>query len=235
MWNINEDDFIHSLDDCDTEFVTPDEVYPEVMQQQTMPVTQIPSNSTKKKPKNGELTRLLQNTPGILAPIDCFPKSYVKPTPEEQPSIILDDRIPIFLGREYFRFDRDPEPNEVDDDNGENDANNGNDNIGANSINSSHNWSLGETDTNRNSSESDTNVGREMTVADYRRQFWTLFSDSEDVESPVATPVEKVKESKMVDNSVVPKEIKKRYYTPREIYMMKRGNKPEKVDDENNN
>lgn len=53
----------------------------------------------------GEITQLLQNTPGTIGHVDKFPEtSVIHETNDDTPDIILTEKIPIFLGRKYFEF-----------------------------------------------------------------------------------------------------------------------------------
>lgn len=116
MWNINLEEYVESFAAEDDEFISPQMMAPiERMPDEVIHKQQELVQENEVRSHCNEITRLLQNTPGILQPVERFSKSYVKPKPEKLPSIILDDRIPIFLGEEYFRFPKDPKP-QVDND-----------------------------------------------------------------------------------------------------------------------
>lgn len=65
----------------------------------------------------GEITQLLQNTPGTLGHVDKLPEtSVIDETNDDMPDVILNEKIPIFLGDKYFKFQY-PEENDDDVDN----------------------------------------------------------------------------------------------------------------------
>lgn len=135
-----------------------------------------------------------------------FPKTYVQPKPLKQPDIILNDRIPIMLSEKYFKFDPLPVSETTDASNvtdGDDDKNNDN-GIGYNSKNVKA-------------------ASASKTGADYQRQFWTVFSDSDFDEIPVRE-MERCTIAEG-EQATVNKKPTQRYYTPYEIYMKKRGHK----------
>lgn len=147
---------------------------------------------------------MLRDLPGILPPAMDFPKSYVQPKPLKQPDIILNDRIPIMLSEKYFKFDADPvgETTDVSNCTDGDDEKNGNNSSGYNGRNAKV-ASAGKTD--------------------YKRQFWTVFGDSDFDE----IPVKEMQRCTIAEGEQAPvtKKPTQRYYTPYEIYMKKRGNK----------
>ncbi|XP_055320840.1 uncharacterized protein LOC129577548 isoform X3 [Sitodiplosis mosellana] len=155
--------------------------------------------------KDGDITRMLRNMPGILPAVVNFPNGYVQPKPLEQPDVIFNDRIPILLSEKFFKFRNDfvEETTDVSNctDDGD-DANNGNNSNGYNGKNAQN----------------------EMVNA--KRQFWTVFTDT-DFDELSAVPVNEMQRCTIADGekSTVNKKSAQRYYTPYEIYMMKRGNK----------
>lgn len=130
--------------------------------------------------KNGDISRMLQSVPGILPAVDRFPPNYIPPTPEEQPDIIINDRIPILLHEKYFTF---PE------------TYGGNSNNGSSSSNTSSTEVLGFSEEDNNAVPGETSqIGIHAQI---ERKPMNTNSD-------------------------------RKYYNPKEIYMMKRGNKQSK-------
>lgn len=59
------------------------------------------------KVNESEITKMLRITPGVLPPVDRFPKSYQPPKPLKLPAFIPADernKIPILLDEKYFKF-----------------------------------------------------------------------------------------------------------------------------------
>lgn len=155
--------------------------------------------------KDGDITRLLRQVPGVLGHVATFPKSYSAPKTLKQPDIILNDRIPILLSEEFFKFHPDPvdETTDLSNCEGDTNSNHGSSSSGYNGKN-----------------DNDGNGAR--TEANNRRRFWTVFSDSNFDEVTVEA-MKKCTISEQKSKAVNLKSAQK-YYTPYEIYMKKRGN-----------
>lgn len=208
------DEFLKTVDEGVDEFMSHDEY---VRTREPLPEEFIKTPKEFLEPlespglvKEGDITRMLQNMEGILPACERFPRSYVPPQPPNQPDIIMNDRIPILLHEKFFKFPADPVEETSDVSNstdgsssGYNGKNNGND--------------LGQTE------------------ADYRRKFWTVFSDTDfdcidfsgSDEDNNTVRVEEMQRCSIAETEqkASNKETVRKYYTPYEIYMMKRGNK----------
>lgn len=101
--------------DNDDEMISPDEfmasMQPHIEEPVHIPEEHIYENAVLDKSTKmveGEITQMLRLAPGILPPVDCFPKSYKPPKPSaKQPDFIPSDRynkIPILLADKYFKF-----------------------------------------------------------------------------------------------------------------------------------
>lgn len=107
----NLEDF---LDLEDNDFISPDKdlesLQPKVDETPTIPEEYICRNSMQdESPKmvEGEITQMLRMAPGILPPVNSFPKSYKPTKPVNLPDFIPNDRqnkIPILLSEKYFKF-----------------------------------------------------------------------------------------------------------------------------------
>lgn len=108
----------------DAEFMSPDEFLaslpPQVEESVEIPEELIFHHSMlneSEKIVEGEITQMLRIAPGILPPVDSFPKSYKPEKPTKLPDVIENDRIPILLNEKYFKFhDNDDNDNEALDD-----------------------------------------------------------------------------------------------------------------------
>lgn len=114
------EDFLAASD----EFMSPDEFMESMKPIEIDETIQIPEehifqHSTideSEKVVEGEITKMLRIAPGILPPVDCFPKSYKPPKPAKQPDFIPNDRfnkIPILLDEKFFKFTFDDD-NEIE-------------------------------------------------------------------------------------------------------------------------
>lgn len=140
-------------------------------------VVQVGATEPTEYVKDGEISRMLRNTPNILPPVECFGKNYKPPKPLVQPDVIMTDTIPIFLHSKYFQFPKE------------------------------------------DSDESSTVYGKKS---------WTTFSDSEEDNSKVSTELMRrcqIAEGEPKVTNTKQQKPEQKYYNPREIYMMKRGNK----------
>lgn len=105
---------LEELLENDDEFMSPDaymqSLQPDVEEPILVPEEHIYQNSMQHEPQKiveGEITQMLRMAPGILPPVDSFPKSYKPPKPAELPDFIPHDRhnkIPILLNEKYFKF-----------------------------------------------------------------------------------------------------------------------------------
>lgn len=109
-------DLAEFLDDNDGSGPSPDEFLastPHVEETIQIPEDDIFRNAiidTSEKVIEGEISKMLRIAPGILPPVDRFPKSYKPPKPTKQPDFIPTDRfnkIPILLDEKYFKFQLD--------------------------------------------------------------------------------------------------------------------------------
>lgn len=141
----------------------------------------------------------------------------------------MNDKIPILLSEKFFKFNADPVEETTDAKHfteGEGEDGDSNNGICSNGYN----------DNNGNGKNSNGRKGSKTEV-DFKRQFWSVFSDSDfdhfdfnnsDDDNDNAIPVTTVNEmqrctiSEAKPNNGKPA---RKYYTPYEIYMKKRGNK----------
>lgn len=209
-YQVNDlDEFLNNFDDGMDEFISPEEY---LATREPLPEEFIKTPDEFSEPikpteyaKDGDITRLLRAVPGVMGHVAAFPKSYNAPKTLKQPDIILNDRIPILLSEKFFKFHTDPVEETTDLSNCEGDTNS---NHGSSS--SGYN---GKNDNDGNGAK---------TEADIRRQYWTVFSDSEFNDVTVEA-MKKCKISEQKSKAINVKSAQK-YYTPYEIYMKKRGN-----------
>lgn len=61
------------------------------------------NSNTKKTYDGGEITKMLQNSLGVLPPTDRLPTNSITNHKTNTPEIITDDNLPIFLDEKYFK------------------------------------------------------------------------------------------------------------------------------------
>lgn len=209
-------EYTYSTDDGGDDFISHDEYI--VMQQPEVPVSvpmpddYIDEHSTIDFPssKDGEISRLLRNTPGIVPPVDRFSHRYVPPKPTKQPAVILNaivNSVPVFLDEKYFKFHKDSDSERmnamvVDQFN----------NLNASSSSSGrsgyHTRKLDGSSNNSNSTQ------------DNEKYRLTLSSDDESEEGNL-----KITSNSKNGSSNAAVKNEKVWYNPRQIYDMKRGMK----------
>lgn len=82
-------------------------------------IVQHSTNEASEKNAGSEISRMLQMTPGILPPVDKFPKTYTPLKPTNIPDFIPADernKLPILLSEKYFKLRDDDDRNNGDSD-----------------------------------------------------------------------------------------------------------------------
>lgn len=146
--------------------------------------------------KDGEISRLLRNTPNILPPVDNFGKNYVPPKPVKQPEVIFTDKIPIFLDAKYFKFNKSNEEQL-------------NENVNK-KVNEKVNKKVNETQKGKSSWISFSDDDDE--------------DNNDDTKAAELIQRCQIDEHETKETKEKPKKPVQRYYNPFEVYMMKRGN-----------
>lgn len=107
------EEILNNISDCGDEgFASPDDYvsYTVPVVEEAMPVYtyEEDNNDASTQWKEGDISKLLTELPNCIKSAECFPKDYVPAKTRKQPSVIFDDKIPIFLDEKYFKFRDNP-------------------------------------------------------------------------------------------------------------------------------
>lgn len=233
----------------DDAFQSPDEflqsLQPNVVEEQIqIPEEHIYQNAMLNKSEKmveGEITQMLRIAPGILPPVDSFPKSYKPPKLADQPDFIPQGRhnkFPIFLDEKYFKFhDSDDESRDDDADVKSMNKNirammNNLDGCGSGSNKNNGSRKSGgrsnESSRNRDSrSINDDSIRLSCDNEDFERRFRNVFiNDSSDEDNcNVPCSPDSTSHENQVPQPTVTSPVQQQYYNARQLYEMKRGKK----------
>lgn len=251
----NLEDFLDNIDD---EFITPDaylqSLQPDIDETIPIPEEHIYQNSMQfesQKPVEGEITQLLRITPGILPPVNSFPKSYKPSKPAKLPDYIPNDRhnkIPILLNERYFKFHDGGDESRDDaavidrvnqnvreivnnlDGNGSGSNNGNRKNVGRTDRGGRHNCG--------SSSINDGNNQPHSNLDDFEERFRSAFLDDtsesdedncnvRDGPDTTTHETQKTSETQPTVQPAQKPQQPQQYYNARQLYELKRGNKCE--------
>lgn len=107
------EEFLNKLSDCDDEGFAPPEDYvsytvPVVEEEMPAYTYEQDNNDASTQWKEGDISKLLKELPNCVKNAERFPEDYVPVKTRQQPAVIFDDKIPIFLDEKYFKFRDNP-------------------------------------------------------------------------------------------------------------------------------